>query len=135
CSWGFLRPRARVDPLQLPNPEARIRQSMAAGGSSRYIDTRNHLHDAPERLGVLVVNLGTPDAPTTPAVRRYLREFLSDPRVIEAPRLPWWFILQAILLIRPRRSAHAYRKVWGEDGSPLLAISRRQVDALWSELG
>jgi protoporphyrin/coproporphyrin ferrochelatase len=89
----------------------------------------------PERLGVLLVNLGTPDAPRTPEVRRYLAEFLADPRVVEMARLPWWLILHGIILrTRPRRSAAAYRKVWDDQGSPLLAIGRRQADALRQNL-
>jgi len=92
-------------------------------------------HGTRDVLGVLLFNLGTPDAPTTPAVRRYLAEFLSDPRVIELPRTLWWPILHGILLrLRPRRSARAYRSVWMEQGSPLLAISRRQADALQARL-
>lgn len=90
---------------------------------------------APERLGVLVVNLGTPDAPETGAVRRYLAEFLWDPRVVELPRPLWWPILYGFILpTRPSRSAAAYRKVWTAEGSPLLAISRRQVEALRGRL-
>lgn len=108
---------------------------MTFDAGPRYIGSKDHAHDAPERLGVLVVNLGTPDAPTPAAVRRYLDPFLSDPRVIEMPRLLRWLLVRAILLIRPRRSARAYQKVWREDGSPLLHFSRKQVEALWSELG
>ena len=78
----------------------------------------------PESTGVLVVNLGTPDAPTTGAVRRFLRQFLSDPHVIQYPRLLWWLILNfVILLIRPSHSAAAYRKIWTEQGSPLMVHS------------
>jgi len=92
-------------------------------------------HDAPEALGVLLVNLGTPDAPTTPAVRRYLAEFLSDPRVVELPRPLWWLILHGVILrIRPARSAHAYQAVWTEQGSPLLDISQRLADVLGRRL-
>ncbi len=109
--------------------------SMALPSAPRYIGEEDHVHGTPERIGVLVVNLGTPDAPTPSAVRRYLKQFLSDPRVIETSRIVWWFVLRVILLIRPRRSAHAYRKVWREDGSPLLHFSRRQADALRSALG
>ncbi len=88
-------------------------------------------NDQPETLGVLLVNLGTPDAPTAGAVRRYLAEFLSDPRVVEMPRLLWMLILHGIILrTRPARSAAAYREVWTEQGSPLLAISREQEQAL-----
>lgn len=75
-------------------------------------------------IGVLVVNLGTPDAPTPSAVRRYLREFLSDPRVVSIPKAIWWFILNFIVLpIRGKRSAHAYQSIWTEQGSPLMVLS------------
>lgn len=88
------------------------------------------------RTGVLLVNLGTPDAPEPAAVRRYLAQFLSDPRVIEIPRLLWAPILHGIILTtRPRKSAHAYRKVWTDEGSPLAAITRRQAKALQERLG
>ncbi len=91
--------------------------------------------DQPETTGVLLVNLGTPDAPTTSAVRRYLAEFLSDPRVVEMPRLLWMLILHGIILrTRPARSAAAYRKVWTDRGSPLLAISQDQTAALQQQL-
>lgn len=76
-------------------------------------------------MGVLLVNLGTPDAPTPSAVRRYLREFLSDPRVVEIPRPIWWLILHGFILrVRPRRSARAYQKIWTDAGSPLLLHSK-----------
>src|SRR5699024_6982753 len=84
--------------------------------------------------GVLLVNLGTPDAPTAAALRPYLAEFLSDPRVIEIPRWKWWPILQVILRIRPRRSAHAYRRIWTEKGSPLRFLSEALTDAVRDEL-
>lgn len=88
------------------------------------------------RIGVLLVNLGTPDAPTPKAVRRYLKEFLSDPRVVEIPKLVWWPILNGIILTtRPRKSAHAYGQVWGPDGSPLAAITKAQACALQGRLG
>lgn len=80
---------------------------------------------APAKTAALLINLGTPDAPTTPAVRRYLAEFLSDPRVIDYPRWLWLPILHgAILRIRPKRSAHAYSTIWTPQGSPLLVQSR-----------
>ena len=82
-------------------------------------------------FGVMLVNLGTPDAPTPKAVRRYLAEFLWDKRVVDAPRPLWWLILHGIILrIRPGRVAKAYQSVWTEEGSPLLAIGRRQQQAL-----
>ncbi len=85
--------------------------------------------------GVLLTNLGTPQAPTRGAVRRYLAEFLSDPRVIEVPRVIWLAVLQVILIVRPGRSARAYRAIWTEHGSPLLAHARRQAELLDRELG
>jgi ferrochelatase len=90
----------------------------------------------PQRVGVLLVNLGTPDAPDAAAVRRYLAEFLSDPRVIEIPKLAWKPILHGIILrTRPAKSAHAYRQVWSEEGSPLAAITIRQAKALREKFG
>lgn len=86
-------------------------------------------------VGVLITNLGTPSAPTTAAVRRYLAEFLSDPRVVELPRWLWLPILHAVILrVRPRRSAAAYRKIWSAEGSPLLVNARRQASALEAAL-
>ncbi|SRR5579871_2593472 len=84
------------------------------------------------RPGVLLIQLGTPDAPTVPALRRYLRQFLSDPRVIEAPRLLWWCILNGrILRTRPAQSAAKYQRIWDpQTGSPLLHLTRLQTEAL-----
>ena len=88
------------------------------------------------KVGVLLVNLGTPDAPEPGAVRRYLAEFLSDRRVVELPPLLWQPILRGIILrTRPRKSAHAYAQVWREDGSPLAAITRAQAAALAGAFG
>ncbi|MDH2997049.1 ferrochelatase [Pasteurellaceae bacterium LFhippo2] len=84
-----------------------------------------------QKIGVLLANLGTPDEPTTPAVKRYLKQFLSDPRVIDLPKLKWQFILNFMVL--PKRApkvAHAYKSIWTEDGSPLLSISRQQQKAV-----
>lgn len=90
-----------------------------------YQPTPEFEHGSSDSTGILLVNLGTPEAPTTAAVRRFLKPFLSDPRVIEYPRLLWWLILNGVILrIRPSRSAEAYRKIWTEDGSPLLLHSR-----------
>jgi len=92
-------------------------------------------HDQPPCTGVLLTNLGTPDTPTTSDVRRYLAEFLWDPRVVEIPRPLWWMILHGIILrLRPARSARKYATVWTEAGSPLLAISKRQAAALQQAL-
>ena len=102
---------------------------------TRYSGTPDFSHDSPEALGVLITNLGTPDAPTPEALRRYLGEFLWDPRVVETPRPLWWLILHGVILrIRPRRAARAYASVWTDAGSPLLAISRRQAAALQAAL-
>jgi len=88
------------------------------------------------KTGVLLINLGTPDAPEPAAVRRYLAEFLSDPRVIEIPKIAWKPILHGIILrVRPKKSAHAYSQVWEAEGSPLAAITARQARALQSRLG
>ncbi len=87
---------------------------------------------------LLLVNLGTPEAPTPAAVRRYLKEFLSDPRVVEIPRPVWWLILHGVILpFRSRRSAAAYDKIWDHENacSPLLAITRAQAVALQKRLG
>jgi ferrochelatase len=90
---------------------------------------------AGHKIGILLTNLGTPDAPSTSAVRRYLAEFLSDPRVVETPRAIWMFILHGIILrTRPKRSAAAYAEVWDEEGSPLLSISKKQATGLQSIL-
>ena len=96
----------------------------------------DHPHIPTPRIGVLLVNLGTPDAPDTRAVRRYLKEFLWDRRVVEIPRAVWWLILNGIILnTRPKKSAHAYAQVWSEDGSPLAAITKAQAAALQDRLG
>ena len=87
----------------------------------QFTASPSYEHGLPEALGVLLVNLGTPAAPTPDAVRRYLAEFLSDPRVIEIPRPIWWLILHGyILRTRPAKSAEAYAKIWTDQGSPLL---------------
>jgi len=89
-----------------------------------------------QNIGLLLTNLGTPDEPTTPALRRYLKEFLSDPRVVEMNRVVWWLILHGIILnTRPAKSAAAYRSVWTEDGSPLMQFSLQQQRKLQSLLG
>ncbi|WP_320820758.1 ferrochelatase [Thalassolituus sp.] len=86
-------------------------------------------------FGVLLVNLGTPTAPTPKAVREYLAEFLGDRRVVDAPRWLWWLVLHGVILrIRPRRVAKAYASVWREDGSPLMCISKDQQKALAKHL-
>ncbi|MEX1058538.1 MAG: ferrochelatase [Natronospirillum sp.] len=90
-----------------------------------------YTHDQSERTGILLTNLGTPDAPTPSALRRYLKQFLWDPRVVEVPRPIWWFVLHGVILnLRPRRSAKAYQTVWTDRGSPLLFHTQDQCEAV-----
>ena len=102
---------------------------------NRYSGSSEFEHGSTTRIGVMLVNLGTPDDPNPRSVRRYLAEFLSDPRVIEMPRLLWWLILHGVILrVRPKRSAHAYSKIWTPEGSPLLLESRALCEALGKRL-
>ena len=101
----------------------------------KYRGTPDFDHQQTPRTGVLLTNLGTPDAPEKAALRPYLKQFLSDPRVVEVPRLLWWLILNGIILnVRPARSAEAYSTVWTEEGSPLLFHTQHQADALQKRL-
>ncbi len=94
-----------------------------------------HAHGEPDCIGVLLTNIGSPDSARTADVRRYLKQFLSDRRVIEVPRIIWFWVLHLIILTtRPRKTAAAYQKVWREDGSPLLRISIRQQRKLQQRL-
>lgn len=98
---------------------------------SRFLGRGNELHDKKAKVGVLVTNLGTPEAPTASALRTYLREFLSDPRVVEIPRIVWMIILHGIILrVRPKKSAALYKSIWTEQGSPLMVISKQQKEKL-----
>ena len=102
----------------------------------RFIAEPTFEHDRAPKVGVLLVNLGTPDAPTAAAVRRYLAEFLADPRVVEIPRFAWLPILYAfVLTARPARSAKKYGLIWRKDGSPLLLHSMKQRSLLQGLLG
>jgi ferrochelatase len=95
-----------------------------------------YAHGTPARTAILLLNLGTPEAPTTAAVRRYLKEFLSDPRVVEIPRPLWWLILNGIILnFRPAKSAAKYAQIWDKDGSPLKVHTERQTKLLRGYLG
>lgn len=101
----------------------------------RYLGFDTAAEQAGTQVAVLLVNLGTPAAPTADAVRDYLAEFLSDPRIVELPRWIWWPVLHGYLLrTRPRRSAEAYAKIWRDDGSPLLVFSERLADAVHREI-
>ena len=93
-------------------------------------------HGQPERTAILLCNLGTPDEPTPAAVRRYLAEFLSDPRVVEIPRALWWLILHGVILrTRPAKSAKKYASIWTPDGSPLRVWTDKQTKLLRGYLG
>lgn len=88
------------------------------------------------KVGILVSNLGTPDAPTTKALRRYLAEFLWDPRVVEVPRPIWWLILHGVILrVRPKKSAALYKNIWTDQGSPLLINSEKIAHGIQQQLG
>ena len=93
-------------------------------------------HGNQPKVGILLANLGTPDAPTAQALRPYLRQFLSDTRIVEIPRVIWWFILNCIILvIRPKKSAEKYASVWTKDGSPLMVHAQKQTQLLRGFLG
>jgi ferrochelatase len=101
----------------------------------KYKGSPAFTHNQSDKIGVLITNLGTPDAPKKTALKRYLKEFLSDPRVVEVPRLIWWLILNLVILnIRPKRSAKAYATVWTERGSPLMFHTQDQANALRTKL-
>jgi len=96
-----------------------------------FFTTHQYDHQHGKKTGILLVNLGTPDAPTPEALRRYLAEFLSDPRLTELPRLVWKIILHGIILrVRPKKSAAKYAEIWTEDGSPLLLTTQAQAQAI-----
>ena len=93
----------------------------------KYVGEKDYEHGMDTQVGVLITNLGTPDAPSKKALRPYLKEFLSDPRVIETPKLIWQIILNGIILnTRPAKSAKAYQTVWTDNGSPLFDIAKKQ---------
>lgn len=101
----------------------------------KYQGSPTFTHSQTDKVGVLITNLGTPDAPKKTELKRYLKEFLSDPRVVEVPRLLWWMILNFVILnIRPKRSAKAYGTVWTERGSPLMFHTQDQTNALRHKL-
>ena len=98
-------------------------------------EKHSHTHSTQKKTGILLVNLGSPDAATPSAVRRYLAEFLADPRIIETNRFIWWFALHGVILrIRPPKAAKSYQKVWTENGSPLIHISKLQTLAIQKKL-
>ena len=101
----------------------------------KYKGEKDYQHGSQEKIGILITNLGTPDAPNAKALKVYLKEFLSDPRVIEVPKIIWQIILRMLILqTRPRNSAKSYQSIWTEQGSPLLEISTKQLNAIKYEL-
>jgi ferrochelatase len=103
---------------------------------SGYLPEPPFSHDQQARTGILLINLGTPEAPTAQAVRPYLKQFLSDTRVIEIPKAIWWLILNGIILnTRPKQSAEKYASIWRPDGSPLFTYTRKQTSLLKGLLG
>ena len=97
----------------------------------KYFGEKHYEHGSKDKTGVLITNLGTPDAPNAKSLKIYLNQFLSDPRVIEIPKIIWQIILKLIILqIRPRKSAANYKKIWTDKGSPLLDISQRQLEGV-----
>ncbi len=103
---------------------------------ARYRPEPPHSHGKPARTGILLVNLGTPAAPTAAALRPYLKQFLSDPRVVEIPRAVWWPILNGIILnTRPKKSAEKYASIWTDEGSPLKVHTEKQATLLAGYLG
>ena len=102
----------------------------------RYLAEPPNKQKPAEKTAILLINLGTPDAPTKAAVRHYLKEFLADPRVVELPKLLWWPVLNGIILnTRPKKSAGKYAKIWSKDGSPLKVHTERQCKLLRGFLG
>lgn len=98
--------------------------------------TKEQGHQKRAKVAVLLMNLGTPDAPTAASVRTYLAEFLSDPRVVEIPKLLWMLILHGIILrVRPAKSAALYKEIWQQDGSPLMSITQAQTNKLREQIG
>jgi ferrochelatase len=101
----------------------------------KYSGKKDYQHSSLEKTGLLITNLGTPEAPTAKALRKYLAEFLWDPRVVEIPRPIWWLVLNLIILrIRPRKSAAVYKKIWTEQGSPLMSHTLGQMEGIKQQL-
>ena len=101
----------------------------------KYDGEKNYKHGASEKIGILITNLGTPDRPTKDGLRTYLKEFLSDPRVIEVPKIIWQTILRLIILnLRPQKVAKLYKSIWKKKGGPLLIMLQKQRKSLKKNL-
>ena len=97
----------------------------------KFVGEENFKHQKRQKIGILICNLGTPESYQTKDVRKFLRQFLSDGRVIEIPKIIWWFILNGIILtLRPSKSAKLYKSVWTKEGSPLLVFSKKLIEKL-----
>ena len=93
----------------------------------KYDGEKEYIHGSNENLGILITNLGTPEKPTKKKLRSFLKEFLSDPRVIEIPKFIWQIILRLIILnLRPQKSAKLYKSIWKKSGGPLLVMLEKQ---------
>ena len=102
----------------------------------KFVGEEDFKHQNRQKTGVLICNLGTPETYKTKDVRRFLRQFLSDGRVIEIPKIIWWFILNGIILtLRPSKSAKLYKSVWTKEGSPLLVLSKKLTEKLKTSVG
>ena len=119
-------------------PSGAVPATNSAAATSTSAQTGNHAVHAHGRAGktaIVLVNLGTPEAPTASAVRPYLKQFLSDPRVVEIPKLLWWFILNGVILpFRSRQSAAKYASIWTREGSPLKLYTLKQAALLHAQL-
>jgi len=97
----------------------------------KFVGEEDFRHQTPQKIGVLICNLGTPASYRTKDVRRFLRQFLSDGRVVEIPKIIWWFILNGLILtLRPSKSAKLYKSVWTKEGSPLLVLSKKLIQKI-----
>ena len=97
----------------------------------KFVGEEDFRHQTPQKIGVLICNLGTPASYRTKDVRRFLRQFLSDGRVVEIPKIIWWFILNGLILtLRPSKSAKLYKSVWTKEGSPLLVLSKKLIEKI-----
>jgi ferrochelatase len=131
-----MRAAARALASRRRSRAARVKSPVLAKLMARFESEPPYEHGSPSRPGLLLINLGTPEAPTPGAVRSYLKEFLSDPRVVEIPRAVWMLILHGLILrTRPSASAKRYAAIWSSDGSPLKVHTERQARMLRGYLG
>src|SRR5438105_10208293 len=138
CQTTSIAQRAPGSPATGPNPSRSAASCATSTGCAPASPPKRHAPDIAERMraAILLCNLGSPDAPTPAAVRRYLAEFLGDPRVVEIPKVLWWPILHGIVLrVRPSKSAARYASIWTTEGSPLKVWTGKQAKMLRGYLG